>query len=153
LKNLGKLAPGQPFQYSFLDEDFGRMYSAEHRLGKIFVIFAGLAIVIACLGLFALTSFTAEQRTKEIGIRKVLGASVGSIVFLLSKEFGKLIVVAFVISVPLAWYGVVAESYVTRSRSRISLRIGWSLFVCHRVGNDGISVYQSSDIKPCQFAP
>jgi len=101
-----KLAPGQPFQYSFLDEDFGRMYSAEQRLGKIFVIFAGLAIVIACLGLFALTSFTAEQRTKEIGIRKVLGASVGSIVLLLSKEFGKLIVIAFLIAVPLAWYGV-----------------------------------------------
>jgi putative ABC transport system permease protein len=105
-KTWTKLAPGQPFQYSFLDEDFGRMYTAEQRLGKIFVIFAGLAIIIACLGLFALTSFTAEQRTKEIGIRKVLGASVGSIVFLLSKEFGKLIVVAFLIAAPLAWYGV-----------------------------------------------
>lgn len=105
-KTWNKLAPGQPFQYSFLDEDFGRMYSAEQRLGKIFIIFAGLAIVIACLGLFALTSFTAEQRTKEIGIRKVLGASVGSIVLLLSREFGKLIVVAFIIAVPLAWYGV-----------------------------------------------
>lgn len=100
------LAPGQPFQYSFLDEDFGRMYSAEERLGKVFVVFAGLAIVIACLGLFALTSFTAEQRTKEIGIRKVLGASVGSIVVLLSKEFGKLIIIAFVIAAPLAWFGV-----------------------------------------------
>jgi putative ABC transport system permease protein len=105
-KTWTKLAPGQPFQYSFLDEDFGRMYTAEQRLGKIFVIFAGLAIIIACLGLFALTSFTAEQRTKEIGIRKVLGASVGSIVLLLSKEFGKLIVVSFLIAVPLAWYGV-----------------------------------------------
>ena len=105
-KTWTRLAPGQPFQYSFLDEDFGRMYSAEQRLGKVFVIFAGLAIVIACLGLFALTSFTAEQRTKEIGIRKVLGASVGSIVILLSKEFGKLIIIAFLIAIPLAWYGV-----------------------------------------------
>jgi putative ABC transport system permease protein len=105
-KTWVRLAPGQPFQYSFLDEDFGRMYTAEQRLGKIFVIFAGLAIIIACLGLFALTSFTAEQRTKEIGIRKVLGASVGNIVFLLSKEFGKLIIVAFLIAAPLAWYGV-----------------------------------------------
>jgi putative ABC transport system permease protein len=105
-RTWAKLAPGQPFQYSFLDEDFGRMYSAEQRLGKIFIIFAGLAIVIACLGLFALTSFTAEQRSKEIGIRKVLGASVASIVLLLSKEFGKLIVVAFLIALPLAWYGV-----------------------------------------------
>ncbi len=100
------MAPGQPFQYSFLDEDFGSMYKSEQRLGEIFAIFAGLAIVVASLGLFALTSFTAEQRTKEIGIRKVLGASVSSIVMLLSKEFGKLIIVAFILSVPIAWYAV-----------------------------------------------
>lgn len=100
------LAPGQPFQYSFLDEDFARMYSTEQRLGKTFAVFASLAIIIACLGLFALTSFTAEQRTKEIGIRKVLGASVGSIVVLLSKEFGKLILIAFVLAAPLAWYAI-----------------------------------------------
>ena len=70
------------------------------------MVFAGLAIIIACLGLFALTAFTAEQRTKEIGIRKVMGASVGSIIFLLSKEFGRLIIIAFVLAVPLAWYGI-----------------------------------------------
>lgn len=105
-KNWKALAPGMPFSYSFLDEDFGRMYAAEQRLGKIFFIFAGLAIIIACLGLFALTAFTAEQRTKEIGIRKVLGASVSSIVVLLSKEFGKLIFISFIIAAPLAWYGV-----------------------------------------------
>ncbi len=101
-----ELAPGQPFQYSFLDEDFGRMYSAEQRLGKIFGIFAGFAILIACLGLFALTAFTAEQRTKEIGIRKVLGASVNSIVLLLSKEFGKLIIIAFALAAPISWFAV-----------------------------------------------
>lgn len=101
-----QIAPGQPFQYSFLDEDFGKMYTAEQRLGKIFASFASLAIIIACLGLFALTAFTAEQRTKEIGIRKVMGASVGSIVVLLSKEFGKLIVIAFVLAAPLAWFSV-----------------------------------------------
>jgi putative ABC transport system permease protein len=100
------MAPGLPFSYSFLDEDFGKMYSAEQRLAKIFIVFAALAIIIACLGLFALTSFTAEQRTKEIGIRKVLGASVGSIVVLLSKEFGKLIIISFVLAAPLAWYGI-----------------------------------------------
>lgn len=105
-KSWKNLAPGQPFQYSFLDEDFGRMYASEQQLGETFAIFASLAIIIACLGLFALTSFTAEQRTKEIGIRKVLGASVGSIVVLLSKEFGKLILIAFVLAVPLAWYGI-----------------------------------------------
>ena len=99
-----KVAHGLPFDYSFLDEDFGRMYAAEQRLGSIFTIFAGLAIVIACLGLFALTAFTAEQRTKEIGIRKVLGASVSGIVVLLSSEFGKLILIAFILAVPVAWY-------------------------------------------------
>lgn len=101
-----KMAPGMPFSYSFLDEDFEHMYEAEQRLSKIFLIFAGLAIIIACLGLFALTAFTAEQRTKEIGIRKVMGASVSSIMFLLSKEFGRLIIIAFVLAVPLAWYGI-----------------------------------------------
>ena len=101
-----KIAPGMPFAYSFLDQDFGSMYATEQRLGKIFSVFAGLAIVIACLGLFALTAFTAEQRTKEIGIRKVMGASVASIVLLLSREFGKLIVIAFLIAVPAAWYGI-----------------------------------------------
>lgn len=100
------MAPGQPFQYSFLDEDFNRMYNNEQRLGKTFAVFAGLAIVIACLGLFALTAFTAEQRTKEIGIRKVLGASVNSIVVLLSKEFGKLIIIAFILAAPLSWLAV-----------------------------------------------
>lgn len=105
-KTWKSLAPGQPFQYSFLDEDFGNMYASEQRLGKIFALFAGLAIVIACLGLFALTSFTAEQRSKEIGIRKVLGATVSGIVVLLSKEFGKLILIAFVIAIPIAWYSV-----------------------------------------------
>jgi putative ABC transport system permease protein len=105
-KKWKDLAPGLPFAYSFLDEDFGRMYAAEQRLGEVFTIFAGLAIVIACLGLFALTAFTAEQRTKEIGIRKVLGASVSGIVLLLSNQFGKLILVAFVLAVPVAWYGI-----------------------------------------------
>jgi putative ABC transport system permease protein len=100
------IAPGQPFQYTFLDEAFNRMYDNEQRLGKTFTVFAGLAIVIACLGLFALTAFTAEQRSKEIGIRKVLGASVGSIIVLLSREFGKLIVIAFVLAAPAAWFAV-----------------------------------------------
>ena len=82
------------------------MYHSEERLGEIFTMFAGLAIVIACLGLFALTAFTAEQRTKEIGIRKVLGASASSIVVLLSKDFSRLILIAFALSIPIAWYGI-----------------------------------------------
>jgi putative ABC transport system permease protein len=100
------LAPGQPFEYSFLNDEFGRMYASEERLGTIFAIFAFLAIMIACLGVFGLSSFTAEQRTKEIGIRKVLGASVASIVILLSKEFGKLIAIAFILAAPFAWIAI-----------------------------------------------
>ena len=93
-----KFAPENAFEYSFLDEDYGKMYDAEKRLASIFAVFAGLAIIIACLGLFALAAFTAEQRTKEIGIRKTLGASVNSIVFLLSREYGKLVLIAFVLA-------------------------------------------------------
>ncbi|MBR9999177.1 MAG: ABC transporter permease [Cyclobacteriaceae bacterium] len=101
-----KMAPGEPFNYSFLDQDFERMYAGEQKLGSLFALFSGLAIVIACLGLFALTAFTTEQRTKEIGIRKVLGASVQTIILLLSKEFSRLIIIAFLLAVPLAWYGI-----------------------------------------------
>lgn len=121
-----QLAPGQPFQYSFLDEDFGRMYRTEQRLSNIFLIFAGLAIIIACLGLFALTSFTAEQRTKEIGIRKVLGASVSSIVIMLSKDFGKLVLIAFVLAAPIAWYG--ADWWLTGYTYKTNLEV-W-VFLC-----------------------
>ncbi len=101
-----QLAPGSPYQYSFLDKDFEVMYLAEQRLAQIFVAFAVLAVVIACLGLFALTAFAAQQRTKEIGIRKVLGASANSIFMLLSRDFGKLILIAFIISAPGAWFAV-----------------------------------------------
>jgi putative ABC transport system permease protein len=101
-----KIAPNEPFHYSFLDEDFQRLYTTEKKLGRIFILFSGLAIVIACLGLFALTAFTAEQRTKEIGIRKVMGASVNNIVLLLSKDFSKLIILGFVLAAPLASFGI-----------------------------------------------
>ncbi|MFC5624281.1 ABC transporter permease [Algoriphagus winogradskyi] len=120
-----ELAPGQPFTYSFLDDRFGQMYASETRLGKVFGIFAGFAIVIACLGLFALTAFTAEQRTKEIGIRKVLGSSIGSIVVLLSKEFAKLVLIAFVIASPIAWYAMQKwlEDY------QFKQELGWQVFL------------------------
>lgn len=98
-----KVGPGQPFSYSFLDDRFDLMYDAEQRVGKIAFTFAGFAIFIASLGLFGLAAFTAEQRTKEIGVRKVMGASVSSIIMLLSKEFGKLILIAFVVAIPLSW--------------------------------------------------
>lgn len=95
---------GQPFMYSFLDDDFNRLYNAEQRTGKLFLSFAFFAILIACLGLFGLVTYAAEQRTKEIGIRKVLGASVSGIVTLLSRDFLKLVVVALIIGSPLAWF-------------------------------------------------
>lgn len=132
-KTWKSIAPDMPFSYSFLDQDFGKMYSSEQRLGKIFVVFAGLAIVIAGLGLFALTSFTAEQRTKEIGIRKVLGASVSSIVVLLSKEFGKLILISFIIAAPLAWWCVdwwlKSYTYKTEIGVMVYLLAGVSAFL------------------------
>lgn len=95
---------GQPFMYSFLDEDFDRLYNAEQRMGKIFFSFAFLTIFITCLGLFGLVSFTTEQRVKEIGVRKVLGASVSDIVFLLSKDFLKLVIFAFIVAAPVSWF-------------------------------------------------
>ncbi|GAB3643467.1 ABC transporter permease [Spirosoma arcticum] len=101
-----QVAPGQPFSYSFLEDSFDAMYRAEQRIGTIALTFAVLAILIACLGLFGLAAFMAEQRTKEIGVRKVLGASVFSIVGLLSKDFLRLVLIAIVVASPLAWYAM-----------------------------------------------
>lgn len=100
------LAPDLPLTYTFLDDRVAQLYTAEQKLGQLFGLFAGLAIVIACMGLFGLASFMAEQRTKEIGIRKVLGATVQGIVFLLTKEFAKLVLVAFVLAVPIAYFAM-----------------------------------------------
>ncbi len=101
-----RLAAGHPFTYTFLDDRFDSMYRAERRIGEIVGIFATLAILIGCLGLFGLAAFTVEQRTKEIAIRKVLGSSTRSIVMLLTKEFTRLILLAAIIAVPAAWYGM-----------------------------------------------
>jgi len=99
-----ELAPAHPFNYAFLDEQLDQLYQAELQQGRLFSFFAGIAIFIACMGIFGLSAFAAAQRTKEIGIRKVLGASVGSIVQLLSKDFLKLVVLALLIATPIAWY-------------------------------------------------
>ena len=96
----------QPFDYQFLDQRFERLYTREQTQQSLFSIFAGVAILISCLGLFGLSMFMAEQRTKEIGIRKVLGASEASLVALFSKDFMKLVVVALVIASPVAWYAM-----------------------------------------------
>jgi len=99
-----RLFPGNPFVYSFADETFARQYENDERFAKLFSLFATLAIVIACLGLFGLAAFTAQKRTKEIGIRKVLGASVAHVMMLLSRDFLKLVSIGFLIAMPLAWY-------------------------------------------------
>ncbi len=99
-------SPNQPIRYSFLDDSFAAMYADVQRMGRIFTTFAILAIVIACLGLFALSAFMAEQRSKEIGIRKVLGASVSGITTLLSYDFIKLVTIAILIASPVSWWAV-----------------------------------------------
>ena len=98
-----KFAPSQPFVYTFLDEHFNAIYEAENRIGRITNLFAFMAIFIACMGLLGLATFTVQQRTREIGIRKVLGASEQGIVLLLSGDFLKLVGIALVIATPVAW--------------------------------------------------
>ena len=118
------MAPGQAFSYTFLDADFNKMYNAEQRTGKLFITFAVFAIFIACLGLFGLVTYAAEQRIKEIGIRKVLGASVGEIVTMISKDFVKLVLIAFVIAFPVAWW--VMNKWLQSFAYRIN--ISWWVF-------------------------
>jgi putative ABC transport system permease protein len=99
-----KFAPHQPVRYSFLDERYAAMYADVQRMGRIFTSFAVLAILVACLGLFALSAFMVEQRSKEISVRLVLGATVNSVFQLLTWNFIKLVVIAFAIATPIAWY-------------------------------------------------
>jgi putative ABC transport system permease protein len=110
---LSKIAPvfkrfnrDQPFEFQFVDEDYAKKFEDEERIGKLASVFSILAILISCLGLFGLTSFVAEQRTKEISIRKVLGASVFNVWDLLSRDFTKLIIISFIVSVPLSYYSM-----------------------------------------------
>ncbi len=97
------LSPNEEFAYSFMEQDFDGLYRAEQRIGKIFLAFSSLAILIACLGLFGLVAYAAEQRTREIGIRKVLGAGIPTIVRMLSKDFFRLVLLSIIIASPLAW--------------------------------------------------
>ena len=119
------LAPGMPYSYRFLDESFSEMYREEQRVGRIALLFSIIAIIIACLGLFGLAAFVAEQRTKEIGIRKVLGASVSGLVALLSKDFVRLVAISFVIAAPLAWLAM--HKWLQDFEYRIT--ISWTVFL------------------------
>jgi putative ABC transport system permease protein len=105
-KTWATFFPGDQFDYFFLDQHFNEQYTADQRFGQVFGVFTGIAIFVACLGLFGLVSYTIVQRTKEIGIRKVLGATVNSILKLLYKDFALLVVISFLVSAPLAWYAI-----------------------------------------------
>lgn len=118
-------APATPFDYSFLDEEFSALYQADKRMGAVFGVFTLLSVFVACLGLFGLATYTAERRIKEIGIRKVLGASVQGMVQLLSKDFIKLVFIAAVIAFPIAWWAMNKwlEDFVYR------ININWQVFI------------------------
>lgn len=124
-KIFKELNPEFPFTFNFVDKDLENMYQAERRLGNLFTIFAGLAIFISCLGLYGLSAFLAERRTKEIGVRKVLGASVFHVVYLLSKTFTRPIIIAMIIAVPIAYYSMNKwlESFA------FHVDIHWGIFV------------------------
>jgi putative ABC transport system permease protein len=124
-KSWKKMYPSNPFKYWFMDQEFGRLYKQEMQMGKLADYFTGFTIVIACLGLFGLASFTAEQKTKEIGIRKVLGASIGQILVLLTSKFIRLVLISYVIAVPLALYAM--SSWLENFAYKVPLH--WSAFV------------------------
>lgn len=101
-----KYNPGSPFVYQYNEDEYAHKFAAEERIGNLSAVFAGMAIFISCLGLFGLASFVAEQRTKEIGVRKVLGANLFSLWTLLSKQFVKLVLISFCIAIPVSFYGM-----------------------------------------------
>jgi putative ABC transport system permease protein len=119
------MAPGLPFTYTFMDNDFNNLYHAEQQTGQVFITFAVFAILIACLGLFGLVTYAAEQRRKEIGVRKVLGAKVGGLVALLSRDFARLVGISALIAFPLAWWAMHQwlESFAYRTT------MSWWIFV------------------------
>lgn len=123
-KVFEKYAGAYPFEYTFVDVEFQKKFTTINLTSQLASLFATLAIVITGLGLFGLAAFTAEQRTKEIGIRKVLGASVSSLVGLISKDFSRLVIIAFVLSCPLAWWGL--NLYLERYPVRTD--IAWWIF-------------------------
>ena len=120
-----KVLPEYAFKYEFLDDHFKEIYKTDSQISQMLAIMAGLAILISCLGLFGLASFSAEKRTKEIGIRKILGASVKDVVFLLSKHFIGLVLIANLIAWPLAW--LVLNRWIQEYAYRVA--ISWWVFV------------------------
>ncbi len=125
-----KYNPSSPFTYQFVDDDYATKFAEEERVGNLATLFAVLAILISCLGLFGLASFVAEQRTKEIGVRKVLGASVFNLWKLLSTDFVRLVIISCFISIPVAWY--VLNAWLQRYIYRTD--ISWWVFAAASIG-------------------
>ena len=124
------LVPHRPFDYRFMDEDYNKLYNAEQRLGKVMSLFAAVAIVLACIGLFGLSSYAVQQRIKEIGVRKVLGASVFNLWTLLSKDFILLVILSCLIATPVAWYSM--HNWLLDYEYRTT--ISWWIFVAAGAG-------------------
>jgi ABC-type antimicrobial peptide transport system permease subunit len=140
IQALGKISqelnPAYPFKFDFLDQDLANLYKGEQQMGNIFNLFAILGIFISCLGLYGLSAFMAEQRTKEIGVRKVLGASVLNLVYLLSSGITRLILIAIVIAVPLSWYAV--NSWLAGFAYHIN--VSWLVFFIASLAALGIAL-------------
>jgi len=128
--NWKAMQPGLHIDYSFMDDDFNALYNSEQRIGKLFIIFTTLAIIIACLGLFGLAAYAAEQRTREVSIRKVLGASVSAISTMLSKDFIRLVAISIIIATPLAW--LVMQRWLQGFAYRQNIQ--WWVFVVTAIG-------------------
>ena len=147
-----RIAPNVPFEYDFIESEYSALYRAERKLSKLFGVFAILGIFIACFGLLGLISFATIQKAREIGVRKVLGASVSSLVLLLNRDFARLIVIAFVISVPLAFF--VMNGWLRSFEYRISIGLCTcsTVFaddILHRIFNHKYSVHEGSGCQPC----
>ncbi|MBT1689826.1 ABC transporter permease [Dawidia soli] len=142
-RTFSKFAPDHPFEYSFLDDDFDHLYTAEQRTGRLFNYFACIAIFVSCLGLFGLVMFATEQRTKEIGVRKVLGASVSSVVTLISVDFIKLVLMANIITIPVSLYAM--NRWLSGFAYHVDIH--WTTFAIAGVTSVGIALitmaYQS----------
>ncbi len=135
-----EIAPHRPFEYRFMNDDYNKLYAAELRTGRVFSVFSGIAILLACLGLFGLSAYAVQQRTKEIGIRKVLGASTSGITLLLANNFVKLVALAFVIAVPIAWYA--SNKWLQDFTYRINVSL--SLFIITGIVLVAIAVFTVS---------
>jgi len=143
--------PNKPFDYFFLDEEYDKQYQAEERLAGIFTVFGGLAILIACLGLFGLATLAAEQKTKEIGIRKTMGATVFGIASMFTADFMKLIATAILIGIPVTWF--VAEKWLEGFAYKTGLEVGIFLISAVLLGSIAMATIAIQSIRVASANP